>query len=126
MTTTIEEILARFLFLFLKHLSIELTHLTILTNHQQLPKKSILRKSYNKNLSLNQNNAVFLTQPTESSNRPKVFFTHIDSFVFDPRIPCQFLNQPQRESFNLSSKMPCLCHHHLKTNYQNKYKRQPK
>jgi hypothetical protein len=123
MAKTIEEILERFLFLFLKHLNIELTHLMILTNHQQLPKKSILRKS----LPLNQNNAALLTQQTESPNRSKVLFTHIDSFIFDPRIPCQFLNQPQREPLNVSNTiLQCLCHRNLKTNHQNKYKRQPK
>jgi len=110
MTITTEEILSRFLFLFLKHLSIELTHFAILTNHQQLPKKSILRKSYN------ENNSILLTQ---SFNRPKVFFTHIDSFVFDPQLPCHFLNQLQREQFYVSINDQQV---QLKTNYQNKSK----
>ena len=103
MATTTEEILAKFLFLFLKHLSIELSNLIILTNNHQLPKKSILRKSYDKNLSLNQNNSLLLTQQTESSNPRKVLFTHVDSFEFDPQIPCKFLSQPHREQFYLST-----------------------
>jgi len=123
--TTTEEILARFLFLFLKHLSIELNNLVILTNHHQLPKKSILRKSYDKNLSLNQNNSILITQPIKYFNRRKVLFTHVDSYEFDPQIPCRFLNQPQRKEFYFSTnnqQMQCLCHHQSKTNYQNKYK----
>jgi len=125
MTTTTEEILARFIFLFLKHLSIELSTLAIITNHQRLPKKPILRKSYDKNLFLNQNNSVCLTQPIECLNRRKVLFTHVDSFEFDPQIPCRFLNQPQRKEFYFSTnnqQIQCLCHHQSKTNYQNKYK----
>jgi len=123
--TTTEEILARFIFLFLKHLSIELSTLAIIKNHHQLPKKSILRKSYDKNFSLNQNNSVLLTQQTECLNRRKVLFTHVDSYEFDPQIPCRFLNQPQREQFYFSTnnqQMQCLCHHQSKINYQNKYK----
>jgi len=125
MTITTEEILARFIFLFLKHLSIELNHLAIVKNHHRLPKKSILRKSYDKNLSLNQNNSILLTQQTASLNRHKVLFTHVDSFEFDPQIPCRFINQSQREQFYVSTnnqQMQCLCHHQSKTNYQNKYK----
>lgn len=116
--TTTEEILAKFLFLFLKNLSIELNNLAILTNHHhQLPKKSILRKSSdNKNLSLNQNN----------SNHRKILFTHIDSYEYDPQIPCRFLRQPERKEFyssNNNHQMQCLCRHHQsKKNYQNKYK----
>jgi hypothetical protein len=122
---TIEEILARFLFLFLKHLTIELSNLIILTNNHRLPRKSILRNSYDKNFPLNQNNSVILTQPIESLNPRKVFFTHIDSFEFDPQIPCRFINQPQREQFYSStndSQMQCLCHHHSKIQGKNKCK----
>lgn len=104
-TTTTEEILARFFFLFLKHLSIELNNLTILTNHHhhQLPKKSILRQTYDKNLSLNQNNSIFITQPIRKYiNHRKVLFTHVDSYEFDPQIPCRFLRQPQRQKISSS------------------------
>ncbi|CAF1047382.1 unnamed protein product [Rotaria sp. Silwood1] len=123
--TTIEEILARFIFLFLKHLSIELNNLIIIKNNYRLPKKSILRKSYDKNLSLNQNNSILLTQQTESLTRRKVLFTHVDSFEFDPQIPCRFISVPRREQFYLSTndqQMQCLCHHHLKTNLKNRSK----
>ena len=96
---TTEEILAKFLFLFLKHLSIELSNLIIITNNHGLPKKSILRKSYDKNLSLNQNNSVILTQSIGSLNHRKVFLHILIHSIFDPQIPCQFLNQPQREQF---------------------------
>jgi hypothetical protein len=115
----IEEILSRFLFLFLKHLTIELSNLIILTKNQRLPRKSILGNSYAKNFQLNQNSSVILTPPIESLNHRKVFFTHIDSFEFDPRIPCRFINQLQREHFYSSTKhsqMQCLCHHHSKIN----------
>lgn len=102
--TTTEEILARFFFLFLKHLSIELNNLTILTNHHhQLPKKSILRQTYDKNLSLNQNNSISITQPIRKYiNHRKVLFTHVDSYEFDPQIPCRFLRQPQRQKISSS------------------------
>ncbi|CAF1015791.1 unnamed protein product [Adineta steineri] len=114
-TTTTEEILARFLFLFLKHLSIELSNFIIMTNHHRLPtKKSILRK----NFSLNQNNSINLTHR-------KVLFTHIDSFEFDPQIPCRFINQLERKEFYSSlnhSQMQCLCHHESKINFKNKCK----
>ena len=99
---TIEKILTRVLVLFLKYLSIELSHLVFLTNH--LPKKSILRISSPKNLEL---------------NRRKVFFTHIDSFEFDPRYSCGFTCQPQRKQFYMSitdQQMRCLCHHQSKIN----------
>jgi hypothetical protein len=111
---TIEVILARFLFLFFKHLTIEISNLIILTNNHQLPRKSILRNSYERNF---QNNSVILTRPIVALNHRKVLFTHIDSFEFDPRIPCRFINQPQREHFYSSinrSQMKCLCHHHSK------------
>ncbi|CAF1297077.1 unnamed protein product [Rotaria magnacalcarata] len=123
--TPLEEILARFIFLFLKHLSIELSNLIIMKNNDRQPKKSILRKSSNKNLSLNQNNSVVLTQKLKSLTRRKVLFTHIDSYEFDPQIPCRFINSPQREQFYLSpndKQMQCLCHRHLKASFQNKSK----
>jgi hypothetical protein len=132
--TITEEILARFIYLFLKHLSIELSNLIIIKTNHQLPKKSILRKSCDKNFSLNQNNSLLLTSQTEPFNRRKVSFTHVDSIEFDPQIPCQFLSQPQREQFYLSTndqQMQCLCHHHdSKINFKNKckikFKRQQK
>jgi hypothetical protein len=119
---TIEEILSRFLFLFLKHLTIEISNLIILTNNHRLPRKSILRNSYERNF---QNNSAILTRPIESLNHRKVLFTHIDSFEFDPQIPCQFINQPQREHFYSStnhSQMQCLCHRHSKIQVTNKCK----
>ncbi len=121
-----EEILARFIFLFLKHLTIELSHLIIVKNNHQLPKKSILRKSYDKTLSFNQNNSLLSSFQTESlNNRRKVSFTHVDSFEFDPQIPSKFLGLPQREQFYLSTndqQMQCLCHHYSKINLKNKCK----
>jgi hypothetical protein len=120
---TTEEILARFIFFFLKHLSIELNNLAILTNHHRLPKKSILRKSYDQTLSLNQNNSVLLTQQID--HRRQVFFTHVDSFEFDPQIPCRFLRPSQRKEFSFSTnphQTSCLCHQKSKTDYPNKSK----
>ncbi|CAF3614514.1 unnamed protein product [Rotaria socialis] len=123
--TPIEEILARFIFLFLKHLSIELSNLIIMKNNDRQPKKSILRKSSDKNLSLNQNNSIILTQKSKSLIRRKVLFTHVDSYEFDPQMPCRFINSPQREQFYLSpndKQMQCLCHRNLKATFQNKSK----
>ena len=96
---TTEELLASFLFLFLKHLSLELSHLLIVSNHQRTPSKSILRTSrswFEQLLSFNQNNSLHLSEEA-SMTRRQVLFSHIDSFSFDPRVPCRFLGQPSRQ-----------------------------
>ena len=97
---TREENVAQFLFLFLKQLSIEFNHLKILSNHyDHRPKKSILRSvsssSVESVLPLNQNNS---QHPFSSLSLPRrVLFTHIDSFAFDPQVPCRFVGQPIRQ-----------------------------
>lgn len=99
-----EELLASFLFLFLKHLSLELSHLVIVSNHQRTPSKSILRTSrslFEQLLSLNQNNSLHLSEEP-SMTRRQVFFSHIDSFSFDPRVPCRFLGQLLRQPLSSS------------------------
>ena len=116
---TVEEILARFLCIFLKHLIIELNNLSSIKNNYQSSKKSILRKFHDQKFSFNQNNSKILTQQAESFNHRKVFFTHVDSLEFDPQTPCSFVSLPRRKRFYLSTndqQMQCLCHHHLKTN----------
>lgn len=99
---TIEQVLARFIFLFLKHLTIEINNLMVNKTNDHLPKKSILRKSYDKNNPINQNNSIRLTNRTKMSSRRKVFFTHVDSFEFDPRMPCKFINLSRHKKFYLS------------------------
>lgn len=93
--TSREENVARFLFLFLKQLSLEFSHLKIVSNHyHHRPKKSILRhssSSIDSNLPLNQNHY----QPIPI--RRQVLFTHIDLFAFDPQVPCRFVGQPSRQ-----------------------------
>ncbi|UJR27040.1 hypothetical protein I4U23_008344 [Adineta vaga] len=120
---TIEEILARFLFLFLKHLSIELNHLVILTKHHQTPLKSILRKASEKITSFHQNNSISLTQ---SITHRKVLFTHIDSLEFDPQYPWHSLKYFHRQQFYSSNKdslfIQCLCHRSKKINFKTKHK----
>ena len=116
---TVEEIFARFLYVFLKHLIIELNNLSIIKNNYQSPKKSILRKFRDQKFSFNQNNSMILTQQSESFSHRKVLFTHVDSLEFDPQTPCRFVRLPRRKRFYLSTndqQMQCLCHHHLKTN----------
>jgi hypothetical protein len=95
---TIEETLSSFLFLFLKHLSFALSNLAIIRNHQRSPKRSILRSSNDDRLAMNQNRS-FHVRSASLLTRRHVSFTHIDSYRFDPRIPCRFLGRPQRQSF---------------------------
>lgn len=117
----IEKILARFILLFLKHLNIELNNSMVIKNSDKLPKKSILRN----NFSFNQKKSSVLTSATENVNNRRVHFTHIDSYEFDPKLPCRFTSLPRRELFYSSAntqQMRCLCHYHSKTNLKNKSK----
>ena len=112
----IEDILAKYLFLFLKHLSIELNHASLLAKLHQLPSKSILRK-------------IITTQPKHSFPSRQVLFTYIDSVEFDPEESCQFLQPLQRKQFYSSNNgqpfMQCLCHrspNNVKTTRKIKFK----
>jgi hypothetical protein len=108
--TTTEELLARFLFLFLKHLTVELSHLFTLPNHHPSPLKSILRRPAEKLTPLNPNHPVVSLSSVEQR---RVLFTHIDCLEFDPQLPGRFLDHPRREQFYTSgadSHMQCLCH----------------
>ena len=104
---TREETVAQFLFLFLKQLSIEFNHLKIVSNHyDHRPKKSILRRassSINSVLPLNQNNS---QHPFSASIPRQVLFTHIDSFAFDPQMPCRFVGQPVRHELSTCEDRP--------------------
>ncbi|CAF0756768.1 unnamed protein product [Didymodactylos carnosus] len=99
-------------------MSIELSNLRILTNSRRPAGKSILRKSnifrdYIQQKCINQNNDRSLTI---NNNKRKVFFTHVDSYNFDPYaiLPYSIIGLPQRQKFytNKSSHIQCLCHHH--------------
>ena len=120
-----EENLARFLFYILRQISIEFRHMKIISNHyEHRPKKSILRQSTSI-LSVNQNHSLSIHR---RSVPRQVLFTHIDSFAFDPEMPCRFVGQPNCQQFysieNLQIPIKCLNHENsLSTQKKSKRKR---
>ena len=131
MARTREELFATFLFLFLKHLFLELSNLLIVANHHRLPRKSILRPArsvheLNHRLCRNQNSSSDLTS-IASLRRRQVLFTHVDSFQFDAQVPCRFLRRPQRQPFSLpvdDQYILCYCHRDERGKSKTKLKRQ--
>lgn len=96
-----EEYLAQYLILFLKHLTIELSHLKIIDNHKRMPNKSILRKSFDThsiNLPLNQNSSTsFIDSSFNQYDHRQVSFTHTELFHFDPETPYHIFGRPYRQ-----------------------------